>query len=160
MSSVSGSLAVSAAVGTVATADAITAPVAPAFESSSLSSDVPLPDEDLVVAVEEVALLLLLFSFDSVTIGSAAACGGPSERGSFSSSLPGPPAAVASAPTMALAPPLAFVDPCTGVGVLPVVPVPPLVSVAASLFDSASSNTDPGRLSVEQKSEGKKQKIS
>uniref|UniRef100_A0A2M4D1N1 Uncharacterized protein n=1 Tax=Anopheles darlingi TaxID=43151 RepID=A0A2M4D1N1_ANODA len=164
MSSVSGSFAVSAAVGIVATeAEATTAPVAPAFESSSLSSDPPLDEDDFVTVVDvALLLLLLLFSFGSVTIGSVAA-GGPSESGSFSLSLaddvaPRPPLVACAPPPLEsvelrrLAP-LALVPfgPETGVGV-PVVAVRivlvPLASVAASLFDSTSSSTDPGRLSV------------
>lgn len=108
MSSVSGSLAVSAAVGRAAVTEAGAATTVP---SSSFSSPV------LVTAVAG-----LLLSGDSVTIGSAV---GPSERGSFSSSLADGAVGVAAAALTLI-----------------------LTSVAASLFDSASSNTDPGRLSV------------
>lgn len=108
MSSVSGSLAVSAAVGRAAVTDVGAATTVP---SSSFSSPV------LVTAVAG-----LLLSGDSVTIGSAV---GPSERGSFSSSLADGAVGVAAAALTLI-----------------------LTSVAASLFDSASSRTDPGRLSV------------
>lgn len=108
MSSVSGSFAVSAAVGSAAVTDAGAAATVP---SSSFSSPVLVTDE-----------AGLLLSGDSVVIGSAA---GPSERGSFSSSLANGAVGVAAAALTLM-----------------------LTSVAASLFDSASSNTEPGRLSV------------
>lgn len=107
MSSVSGSLAVSAAVGNAAVTEAGAAATVP---SSSLSS----------VLVTEVGGLL--DSGDSVAIGSAA---GPSESGSFSSSLVEGAVGVAAAALTLM-----------------------LTSVAASLFDSASSSTEPGLLSV------------
>lgn len=108
MSSVSGSLAVSAAVGNAAVTDAGAAATVP---SSSFSSP---------VLVTEVGGLL--DSGDSVAIGSAA---GPSESGSFSSSLVEGAVGVAAAALTLM-----------------------LTSVAASLLDSASSSTDPGLLSV------------
>lgn len=108
ISSVSGSLAVSAAVGNAAVTDAGAAATVP---SSSFSSPVLVTDD-----------AGLLDSGDSVAIGSAA---GPSESGSFSSSLDEGAVGVAAAALTLM-----------------------LTSVAASLLDSASSSTDPGRLSV------------
>lgn len=108
ISSVSGSLAVSAAVGSAAATDAGAAATVP---SSSFSSP--------VLVTEDAGLLE---SGDSVAIGSAA---GPSDSGSFSSSL---------------------VDGAVGVAAAALTLM--LTSVAASLLDSASSSTDPGRLSV------------
>lgn len=108
ISSVSGSLAVSAAVGSAAATEAGAAATVP---SSSFSSP--------VLVTEDAGLL---DSGDSVAIGSAA---GPSDSGSFSSSL---------------------VDGAVGVAAAALTLM--LTSVAASLLDSASSSTDPGRLSV------------
>lgn len=92
-----------------------------AVTEAGAATTVPSSSFSSPVLVTAVAGLLL--SGDSVTIGSAV---GPSERGSFSSN--------------------SLADGAVGVAAAALTLM--LTSVAASLFDSASSNTDPGRLSV------------